>query len=54
MDQALRQDGCGVNCVPNALLMKMLSSGAGPDTTRAEAKTLRSPEIIAKDITATS
>lgn len=54
VDQALRQDGCGVNCAPNALLMKMLSSGAGPDTTRAEAKTLHSPEIIGKDITAIS
>lgn len=54
MDQALRQDGCVVNCAPNALLMKMLSSGAGPNMTRAEAKTLHSLAITGKDITAIS
>ena len=54
LDQALRQDGCVVNCVPNAVLMKMLSSGARPDTTRAGAKTLRSLAIKGKDITAIS
>lgn len=43
-----------MNCAPNALLMKMLSSGARPGTARAAAKTLLSLEIMGKDITAIS
>lgn len=43
-----------VNCAPNALLMKMLSSGARPGMAREGAKTLLPPEMMGKDITTIS